>query len=91
MRYEMMFPEQIRNALSKQIPVVLPAGVLEYHGEHLVLGVDTILIVKALEEIEKAYEDGKLERPELQRIEKALLRLQQKAVELREKIKKEVQ
>ncbi len=56
MRYEMMFPEQIRNALSKQIPVVLPAGVLEYHGEHLVLGVDTILIVKALEEIEKEME-----------------------------------
>ncbi|MCX7974068.1 MAG: hypothetical protein N3B16_06140 [Candidatus Aminicenantes bacterium] len=51
----------------------------------------SIFTGKALEEIEKAYEDGKLERSELQKIEKALLRLQQKAAELREKIKKEVE
>ncbi|MDH7513514.1 MAG: hypothetical protein QHH14_11270 [Clostridiales bacterium] len=50
----------------------------------------SIFTGRALEEIERAYEDGKLERSELQKIEKALLRLQQKAVELREKIKKEV-
>ncbi len=51
----------------------------------------SIFTGRALEEIERAYEDGKLERSELQKIEKALLRLQEKAVELREKIKKEVE
>jgi transcriptional regulator with XRE-family HTH domain len=51
----------------------------------------SIFTGRALEEIEKAYEDGKLERTELQKIEKALFRLEQKAVELREKIKKEVE
>ncbi len=56
MKYESMFPSQIRKAIKKKIPVVLPAGVIEYHGEHLVVGVDTILIIKALEELEKEME-----------------------------------
>lgn len=53
MKYELMRPEQIRNAIKKSLPVVLPAGVIEYHGEHLGVGVDTVLIIKAIEEIEK--------------------------------------
>lgn len=48
----------------------------------------SILTGKALEAIETAFEDGKLELLELQKIEKALLRLQEKAAALREKIKK---
>lgn len=51
----------------------------------------SILTGKALEEIEKAYEDGELDRSEIQKIEKALLRLEAKVVELKEKIKKEVE
>jgi len=48
------------------------------------------LLGRALQEIEQAYEDGKIERAELQKIERALLKLQQQASLLREKIKKEV-
>ncbi len=56
MRYENMFPEQIRKAIEKNTPVVLPVGVIEYHSEHLCVGVDTLLVLKALEEIEKEIE-----------------------------------
>ncbi len=44
MRYEMMFPHQIRTAIEENWPVVVPLGVLEYHGEHLALGVDTLVV-----------------------------------------------
>lgn len=53
MRYEMMFPDQIRQAIDENWPVVLPIGVLEYHAEHCVTGVDTLLVVKAMEALEK--------------------------------------
>lgn len=53
MRYQMMFADQVRQAIKKAWPVVLPVGVLEYHAEHCVTGVDTLLVVKALEELEK--------------------------------------
>ena len=53
MRYEMMFPDQIRAEIDKKTPVVLALGVLEYHGEHLPPGVDTLVVVKALEMLEK--------------------------------------
>lgn len=53
MRYEMMFPHQLRRAIDENWPVVLPLGVLEYHGEHCVNGVDTLLVVRAFEALEK--------------------------------------
>ncbi len=53
MRYEMMFPRDIRKAIEENWPVVLPLGVLEYHGEHCVTGVDTLLVVKAMELLDK--------------------------------------
>ncbi|MCM8818036.1 MAG: creatininase family protein [Candidatus Omnitrophica bacterium] len=53
MRYENMFPDQIREATKKNIPIILPVGVIEYHSEHLCVGVDTLLVLKALEKIEK--------------------------------------
>ena len=53
MRYEMMFPDQIRKALDANWPAVLPVGVLEYHAEHCVVGVDTLLVVRAIEMLEK--------------------------------------
>ncbi|MCM8817371.1 MAG: creatininase family protein [Candidatus Omnitrophica bacterium] len=53
MRYEMMFAEDLRQAIKKNIPFVIPVGVIEYHSEHCVFGVDTLLIIKALEIIEK--------------------------------------
>jgi len=53
MHYEMMFPDQIREAIDKNTPVVMALGVLEYHSEHLSPGVDTLLVVKALDLLEK--------------------------------------
>ncbi len=53
MRYELMFPEQIRKAIDENWPVVLSLGVLEYHAEHCCVGVDTLLVVRAVEELEK--------------------------------------
>ncbi|MBI2719814.1 MAG: creatininase family protein [Rhizobiales bacterium] len=52
MRYEMMLPQQIRSAIAENWPVVLPLGVLEYHGEHMAVGMDTLAVVKCLELIE---------------------------------------
>ena len=53
MRYELMFPDQIRKAIAESWPAVMAAGVLEYHAEHCVVGVDTLLVVRALEELER--------------------------------------
>jgi len=52
MRYELMRPHQIRQAIAEGWPVALPLGVLEYHGEHLAVGLDTLVVVKCLERIE---------------------------------------
>jgi creatinine amidohydrolase len=48
-----MFPDQVRQAIKESWPVVLPVGVLEYHAEHCVVGVDTLLVVRAVELLEK--------------------------------------
>jgi creatinine amidohydrolase len=53
MRYEMMLPHQIRHAISENRPAVLPLGVLEYHGEHLAVGMDTLAVTRCLDLLEK--------------------------------------
>jgi len=52
MRYELMLPHHIREAIKKRWPVVLPLGVLEYHGEHMAVGMDTLAVIKMLEIVE---------------------------------------
>ncbi len=53
MRYEMMIPDDIERALSQNTPLVLPVGVMEYHSGHCPAGVDGLLVVKAVEMLEK--------------------------------------
>ena len=53
MRYELMLPHQIRTAIEARWPVVLPLGVLEYHGEHMAVGMDTLAVTGALEILDK--------------------------------------
>ena len=53
MRYELMRPAQIRKAIDERWPVVLPLGVLEYHSEHLPVGMDTLAVVRCLELLEQ--------------------------------------
>lgn len=55
MRYEMMLPHQIRTAIQEGWPCLLPLGVLEYHGEHLAVGLDTLVVVKVLELLEREH------------------------------------
>lgn len=52
MRYALMRPPQIRAAIEANLPVVLPLGVLEYHGEHLPVGMDTLAVERILERLE---------------------------------------
>lgn len=56
MRYEMMLPAQIRAAIEANVPAVLPLGVLEYHGEHMAVGMDTLAVTQALGLLEKEAE-----------------------------------
>jgi creatinine amidohydrolase len=53
MRYELMLPHQLREAMEKNWPVILPLGVLEYHGEHLGLGMDTLAVIRILDRLER--------------------------------------
>jgi creatinine amidohydrolase/Fe(II)-dependent formamide hydrolase-like protein len=48
MRYELMLPHQIRHAIEARWPAVLPVGVLEYHGEHLAVGMDMLVVTSIL-------------------------------------------
>jgi len=54
-RYEMMFPDEVRQAIDQNWPVVLPLGVLEYHGEHMVTGVDALVVLRALQLVEDEF------------------------------------
>ena len=53
MRYEMMLPHQIRAAIEARWPVVLPLGVLEYHGEHMSVGMDTLAVTGILDILDR--------------------------------------
>lgn len=53
MRYELMLPHQIRRAIEEHWPVVLPLGVLEYHGEHMAVGMDMLAVIKTVELVEQ--------------------------------------
>ncbi len=35
---------QIRGAVSKRLPIVIPSGLIEFHGEHLPVGVDLFFV-----------------------------------------------
>ena len=52
MRYELMLPHQIRKAIEANAPVLLPIGVLEYHGEHMAVGMDMLAVTRIFERLE---------------------------------------
>ena len=56
MRFELMLPYQIREAITKNIPIVLPIGVMEYHGEHMAVGMDALAVTKSLDRLESQME-----------------------------------
>ncbi|OQA86051.1 MAG: Creatinine amidohydrolase [Lentisphaerae bacterium ADurb.Bin242] len=57
MHYLNMRPEQIRDAIQRNLPAVLPLGVVEYHAEHLPVGVDSHVVNGMLERIEAEAPD----------------------------------
>ena len=38
-----MRPDQLRGAVAAKLPLLLPSGSYEYHGEHMPLGTDTLI------------------------------------------------
>jgi len=57
MQYLEMRPHQIREAIEKNTPVIIPVGVIEYHGEHLPLGVDTFVAIENIKRVETKHPD----------------------------------
>ena len=55
MQYLNMLPYQIREAIDKNYPVVLPLGVIEYHAEHLPVGTDYFTCMEAISRVEKRH------------------------------------
>ena len=55
MQYLKMLPYQIREAIDANVPVVLPLGVVEYHAEHLPIGVDCFVCLDFIERVEKRH------------------------------------
>lgn len=53
MQYKFMIPDQIREAIKKNTPVVLAIGNLEYHSGHLPLGTDALVIEGCLNKLEE--------------------------------------
>jgi creatinine amidohydrolase/Fe(II)-dependent formamide hydrolase-like protein len=53
MKLHEMRPDQCERAKQQNLPLLVPAGTIEYHGEHLPLGVDTVAVIQALDELEK--------------------------------------
>jgi len=53
MKLHEMRPHQCQKAREEGWPLFVPAGTIEYHGEHLPLGVDTIAVEHALAAVEK--------------------------------------
>ena len=47
MHFELMLPYQIKESITKNIPVVLPIGVMEYHGEHMAVGMDKLAVTSS--------------------------------------------
>jgi creatinine amidohydrolase/Fe(II)-dependent formamide hydrolase-like protein len=56
MRFELMRPHQIRDAISRNLPVLLPLGVMEYHGEHMGVGMDLLAVTRVLDRLEREAE-----------------------------------
>ena len=56
MRFELMLPYQIKEAITKNTPILLPIGVMEYHGEHMAVGMDTLAVTKTLDRLENEME-----------------------------------
>lgn len=51
MDFARLRPHQLQAAISANTPVVLPIGVMEYHGQHLPAGVDLLAVTEVLDRL----------------------------------------
>lgn len=51
MLFDRMRPGQLADAIARGLPVVLPIGVMEYHGAHLPAGVDLLAVTGVLDRL----------------------------------------
>lgn len=48
MRLQHLLPHQLRKAIDEGWPLLVPTGCIEYHGPHLALGLDTLVVEELL-------------------------------------------
>ena len=48
MRLQHLLPHQLRQAIEEGWPLLIPTGCIEYHGPHMAIGLDTILVEELL-------------------------------------------
>jgi len=53
-----MRPSQIKQAAADGLPLLMAAGVVEYHGPHLPVGVDYLIASSVVEEVERRLPAG---------------------------------
>lgn len=51
MHLQHLLPYQLKQAIDKAWPLLVPTGCIEYHGPHLALGLDTILVEELLQRV----------------------------------------
>lgn len=51
-----MRPEQLKDAVKRNVPLLMAAGVVEYHGPHLPIGTDFLIANTVCNEVEKRCE-----------------------------------
>ena len=51
-----MFYKEIEDAKARKVPLILPIGTMEYHGEHASLGTDTMVITGVMEKLAERKE-----------------------------------
>jgi len=56
MRYEMMRPRQIQEAVKNRLSLLIPVGVIEYHGHQNPVGTDALIVQGLVHEIERRVE-----------------------------------
>ena len=51
MRLQHLLPDQFKKAINEGWPLLVPAGCIEYHGPHLALGLDTLIVDELMERV----------------------------------------
>ena len=52
---EMLYDE-IKDAVDRNVPFIIPIGTMEYHAHHASCGTDTLVVTGCLRELEKEKE-----------------------------------